>query len=426
MQFSPYVIPFVISAVVLAALAVYSWKYRYRRVAKLFSLTTLTVLIWTLGFILEIISSTLGLKLFWADMQFLGIAFLPVTWLLMVIYYMGQDIRSKWIQLLLFGPPILTNIIAWTNGLHHLFRLQPYIDYTSAAFPVLVNDYGPWFFWVHSVHGNLLFIISFYFLLRSIINTREMYRKQGIILLSAGLLPLIVNLFYIAGYSPIQDFNLTSVFFSFFGIIVGWSLIKYRFLDLIPIARTVIVDSLEDAWFVVDDTSRIIDLNEPAVELFDKPRRELIGSALCDALGPRQDHYADIVDKVRLQTEIKTTKGVDYELRILPLRLSKGDISGRLVLLRDISLRKKVEREREQLIVELKDALDHVKTLSGLLPICSNCKKIRDDGGYWHEVESYISKYSNTVFSHGICPDCMEVLSPKFSKKKKKNSKEDK
>ena len=425
MQFSPYVIPFIIPAVVLATLAVYSWKYRYRRVAKLFSLTMITTLIWTLGFILEIVSSTLGLKLFWADIQFLGIAFLPVTWLLMVIYYTGGDVRSRTIQLLLFVPPILTNIIIWTNGLHHLFRLQPYIDYTSAAFPVLVNDYGPWFFWVHSIHGNLLFIISFYFLLRSIMNTREMYRKQGIVLLSAGLIPLTVDLLYIVGYSPIPDFNLTIVFFSLSGIAIGWILIKYRFLDLIPIARTIIVDSLEDAWFVVDDTSRIIDLNEPAVVLFDKPRRELIGSALSDALGPRQDHYTDIIDKVRLQTEIKTTKGADYELRILPLRLSQGDISGRLVLLRDISLRKNVEREREQMIVELKEALERVKTLSELLPICSNCKKIRDDEGYWHEVESYISKYSDTVFSHGICPDCMKELNPKFSKRKKKHTKED-
>ena len=85
MQFTPFTIPFMISAVVLAALIGLTWKFRYRKVAKLFSLTMITTLIWTVGFILEIMSKSLEVKLFWANIQFLGIAFLAVCWLLMVI-----------------------------------------------------------------------------------------------------------------------------------------------------------------------------------------------------------------------------------------------------------------------------------------------------------------------------------------------------
>ena len=79
---------------------------------------------------------------------------------------------------------------------------------------------------------------------------------------------------------------------------------------------------------------------------------------------------------------------------------------------REIDERKRVEAEREELIVELKQALSEVKQLSGLLPICSNCKKIRDDTGYWGQVEEYITKHSDAKFSHGICPDCMRELYP--------------
>lgn len=61
-------------------------------------------------------------------------------------------------------------------------------------------------------------------------------------------------------------------------------------------------------------------------------------------------------------------------------------------------------------------ALAEARTLSGLLPICANCKKIRDDQGYWHRVEVYVSKHSGAQFSHGICPDCMGKLYPEFSK----------
>jgi sigma-B regulation protein RsbU (phosphoserine phosphatase) len=67
-------------------------------------------------------------------------------------------------------------------------------------------------------------------------------------------------------------------------------------------------------------------------------------------------------------------------------------------------------------IEELRDALDHIKTLQGILPICSFCKKIRDDQGYWTQVESYISKHTDAQFSHGICPECVKQHYPEFAK----------
>ncbi len=75
---------------------------------------------------------------------------------------------------------------------------------------------------------------------------------------------------------------------------------------------------------------------------------------------------------------------------------------------RDITERKKLEVQLENKISELQDALDNIKTLSGLIPICANCKKIRDDKGYWNLIESYIQKHSKAQFSHSMCPDCMD------------------
>jgi PAS domain S-box-containing protein len=78
----------------------------------------------------------------------------------------------------------------------------------------------------------------------------------------------------------------------------------------------------------------------------------------------------------------------------------------------DITGRKRAECERESLILELRDALKKVRTLSGLLPICSKCKKIRDDQGYWSQVEIYVMKHSDAQFTHGLCPECITVLFP--------------
>jgi len=86
-------------------------------------------------------------------------------------------------------------------------------------------------------------------------------------------------------------------------------------------------------------------------------------------------------------------------------------------LIRDITGRKHAEQEREKLIADLQAALAKIKTLSGLLPICASCKRIRDDKGYWNQIESYIHEHSEADFSHSICPDCAKQLYPSVFKK---------
>ena len=80
------------------------------------------------------------------------------------------------------------------------------------------------------------------------------------------------------------------------------------------------------------------------------------------------------------------------------------------MIIRDITDRKRAEHEREQLIDALQEALANIKTLRGMLPICASCKKIRDDSGYWSQIEAYVQAHSDAVFSHGICPDCARQL----------------
>jgi len=87
-------------------------------------------------------------------------------------------------------------------------------------------------------------------------------------------------------------------------------------------------------------------------------------------------------------------------------------IAGIVVNSRDVTERRRTEEERENLIRKLNDALAKIKTLKGLLPICAWCKKIRDDGGYWKKVETYIKEHSEAFFTHCICPECLKKESP--------------
>lgn len=93
--------------------------------------------------------------------------------------------------------------------------------------------------------------------------------------------------------------------------------------------------------------------------------------------------------------------------------LTRIEVAGEVFLqatVRDFTARKRLEAERERLIYELKKALAEIKILENFLPICSYCKKIKDEKGHWNQIESYITEHSGTEFTHGICPDCVEKV----------------
>lgn len=100
-------------------------------------------------------------------------------------------------------------------------------------------------------------------------------------------------------------------------------------------------------------------------------------------------------------------------------RFENGKAVEMLGVFRDITARKQLEAEKEALIAGLKKAVEQVRTLEGFIPICASCKKVRDDSGYWNQVETYIQNHSNAIFSHCMCPDCCNKLYPELFKKDK-------
>ena len=112
------------------------------------------------------------------------------------------------------------------------------------------------------------------------------------------------------------------------------------------------------------------------------------------------------------------TTGSDHQVIFHKATFEKADgqVAGLIGAMLDITARKTAENEKEKLITELREALDKVKLLSGFLPICAACKKIRDDQGYWKQIETYIRENSEAEFSHSICPDCAKELYPEFIK----------
>ena len=166
---------------------------------------------------------------------------------------------------------------------------------------------------------------------------------------------------------------------------------------------------------------QIIDANPALVEMLGYPERmSLLASNATDTYknSEARTRWQSIMGRegvvLNYQKELRRYDGaiiwVNENTRTV--RDKEGHVLFYEGSFQDITERKQIEEEREKMIGDLKEALSKVKTLSGFIPICASCKKIRDDKGYWEQVEVYIRDHSEAEFSHGICPECMKKLYP--------------
>ncbi len=192
-------------------------------------------------------------------------------------------------------------------------------------------------------------------------------------------------------------------------------------LNRAGVLESVLDESTDPIFNILEDgTYRYV--NRAFSSHFDREPEEVIGLRIYDIFPPDEAEKRMTVVK----RSFATAETIVFEVRVpmareadrffltsvKPILDSDGLVTSVVCISKDITDRKRVEQEREQLIQDLQSALAQVRTLSGLLPICANCKNIRDDQGYWIQIEAYIRDHSSADFTHGICPGCREKFFP--------------
>jgi PAS domain S-box-containing protein len=193
-------------------------------------------------------------------------------------------------------------------------------------------------------------------------------------------------------------------------------------------------DNNNSAMLLIDPaTGSIVDANPAACAFYGHGKTQLTKMTVADINTLSQEEINSGMEET--QSEKKNYynfrhRAAQGKIRDVEIYSGPISVSGKPLLcsiIHDISHRKRVEEEREQLIEQLRNSVQEIKTLRGFLPICSSCMKIRDDQGYWNRIESYIEQHSEALFSHGICPACMDKLYGKekwyIKMKEKKNKK---
>src|SRR6266581_2558515 len=350
-QFTPYVFLVIASAVVSAAVAGFIWRRRPAPGATSFCLLMLAVAEWSLAYALELVSADLSTILFWDNIAWLGSAFAPTLWLIFALQYTG---RTKWLTrrniAILMIMPLVTLLLVGTNQFHGLVEGNIRLD-TSGSFAGLELTYGVWY-WINIAYSYLLLFVGailICMLIQSLMRSARLYLGQAVALLIAVVAPWVGNALTIFGLNPFPKLDLTPFAFTVTGVAMASSLFLFRLLDIIPVAREAVIESMGDAVIVLDEQNRIVDLNPAAQRLAVRTASKAVGRPFTQVFAAWPELVERYRDVTEAYAEIVLSEGETscyFDLHISPLYRRNGDfaVAGRLIVLNDITEHKQAER----------------------------------------------------------------------------------
>jgi PAS domain S-box-containing protein len=328
-----------LSAVLIsAALVVTVLRYRPTLGTHSFAVLMSAVAMWAFLTVFEVISQDLPTKIFSGQLKYACIVTVPVAWFVFSLYYSNRikHLNFKFLALL-SAVPLATIVMTATNDIHHLM-FQSIQWHRSDNLLVPLRQFGPWF-WIHTTYSYALLLLGFLFLARTFIDTQRIYRRQSVSLLFAALAPWLCNILFLSGTRSLPSMDLTPFAFTLSGLALMWGILKYRLLDVVPIARDIIIQNMRDGIVVLDNDHRILDLNQTAADLIGEPQQVLIGRSAEQAIAwwphlPANGNY----DALQLTTVIAVPDKGHLHLQISASALQNdGKSLGHLISLQDIT-----------------------------------------------------------------------------------------
>jgi PAS domain S-box-containing protein len=338
------------SAIVSGLLAAFAWRHRTVRGATAFAVLNLAVLVWAFSYAPDVSSPELAIKIFWSKVEYFGIVVVPVAWLAFALQYTG---REHWLKprtlALLALPSLVTLPLVWTNELHYLIwrniELVPGPGYVGWK-----AEYGL-AFWVFTAYSYVLMLIGTALLLWTLFRAPKLYRGQAAGVLIGSLVPWLSNLFYNIGLNPLPGIELTPLAFSITGVALAWATFRWRLLDVGPVARDTVFESMDDGVIAFDAKYRIVDANSAACRIVGRTHDELIGQPATLIFADYSDLIARYQHMPEVNEELIVGEGENqlvFHVRVTPLRGHRNAPVGWLVVLRDMTAFKRGESALHQ------------------------------------------------------------------------------
>jgi hypothetical protein len=400
---------FYISAAVASVLT--AMILRRRRNAPEERWLTLMVLLsglWALGDAIELQASTPDTKRLASQLQyFASVSVAPIfLYAALALSHIKREITG-WTRAAVWGIPVLTLLVAWTSRWHSW--LWTSIEIPDPSTGIGLYSYG-WWFWVFAAHSYALLVVASLVMVVATQRVARAFRLPLTSVLFAVLLPAAGNVAYILKLGPVPGIDWFGISILLSGTVLAWATSKRGLLDILPRAREALVDRMQDAVLLSDERDQIIYSNQVAsvvlagfINADEKIPAELLEVA--------REGVTTGSDPASRHAEVALISGTHWlDVRVDPIRDRWNEVAGRIWLVRDITARKALESEKDTLLSELETALGTVRTLEGILPICSGCRKIREGDESWSPIDTYVRRHTGVAFSHSLCPDCVERL----------------
>jgi PAS domain S-box-containing protein len=368
----PYSLPLAaVSVLTIIASALITYRHPERRVIAGVVLV-LGSSIWLMMQALELTSDNLPVKFFFYTMRYVGVVTVPGAWLVLAMLISGYERHvNKRNTLALTVIPLLSLLLIFTNESHSLMFKNASLNPTDPSLPLVVT-FGPAYWVLAVVYSYALMVVGFVMIVRRIIATRRSYRVLGTQILLISMAPWALNVAYVLDPSVFMHFEPSSLVISVAGAVLLWRIVDLPIMGVLPVAHEKLIDSMNDAIFVLDAQNRIVDANPKAQDLFGRPLPQAVGKSI-------ENVWAEWpATKKALDSEAGTRKEMMlgdagerqvYEVQGSSVEGLLANVPYQLVTLRDITERRKMEEASSRLaaIVESSDDAIVGKTLDGVI-----------------------------------------------------------
>ncbi len=362
-QITPYSIAFLCAMLISTTAAFFAWQRRSAPGGVLLFLMLVAVAQWAVSDVLEASAVEVSVKFFWSAFSYLGAHTTPPLFLLFVFRFTYKD---KWITrrnvALLFVIPVITILLAATNEWHHWTWVS--VTPSSIGNNMYMYHHGRWFV-VSTAYLVLLLVSGSLLLLEFAWHRKEIYRVQSLGMVAAVGTALLGFTIYLLPVNPFPGMDLTLVGLTLTGVIFLILRLRYQLLDVIPVAHEALVEVMADGLIVLDEFNRIVDINPAARTLLGLEKHSVIGQPAADVLSQWVELGKHLQDPGTLAFEFAfdTPQQHYVDARVSDLINRNGVLTGRLILLHDISRRKGIEQALQRANRELQKRLEEIESL---------------------------------------------------------------
>lgn len=334
----PYIAVLIISSCIFLVSVKALWSKLCINGRKLLALSWVLVSIWNGMYAAELLSHDLKIKTLLFSIRYVFIVYIPVLWLIATAEFTEKDEFPEYFKVIFFIIPTIVAVIILINPYNNLFAYDFNIELKN-GFNILTKKFGSWF-WVDTVYNYLINIINIAILLKVAFSKPYNVRKQAIGIIVSISFPIFSNIVQTISMQFGNCIDFTPVSFLFSALIAGFATIQYGFINVVPIAREYVFESMDELMIVMDNNRKIIDLNKRVVDAFSTSISEMLGKPIESLISEisRYDFSNLRNDPLKIQLNHKfREKKIYYYASIKAIKFDSDNVTGYLLLLQDVT-----------------------------------------------------------------------------------------